>query len=92
MARLAPTCPDQRGGPGRNTGVEAGGDPRLNKLTGDCLEYQWSRMGHQHAVEWRQRILRHGIPMPAAFRRLGLPILVLGGSLAAFLACAVGHL
>ena len=35
MARPAPTRPDQRGGPGGNTGVEAGGDHGLDKLAGD---------------------------------------------------------
>ena len=61
MAGSAPSRPDQRGGPGADTGVEAGGDHGLGKLAGDRLEHHASRMGHQHAVEWRQSILRHGI-------------------------------
>lgn len=86
MARLAPSRPDQRGGPDGDAGVEAGGDYGLDELAGHRLEHHGSRMGHQRALERRRRVLRHGVTTPAAFGGLGPPVPVLGRSLAALLA------
>ena len=84
-ARPAPSRPDQRGGSSGDTWVEAGGDHGLSKLAGDRLEHHASRMGHQHAVEWRQRILRHGIPMATTLGGLGSPVPLPRGGLAGLL-------
>ena len=88
MARPAPSRPDQRGGSRGDVGVRAGGDHRLDSLTGDRLEHHTSRMGHHDAVKWRRCILRHGIPSTATLRGLSSPFRVLRGGLAALRAPA----
>ena len=61
--------------------VEASGNRKLHKFASNRLKRQASPVGHQHAIGRRQRVLRHRVPISAAFSGVGSPTGMLRGSL-----------